>query len=135
MSFDWNDYLKFASITKQLAEIEDKEMPFYSISKAAHRASISRAYYAVFGIACDFVLEHRSHEILLSKSPSVHGELIDYFKRSSGTNERKIGKLLDDLRRNRNLADYTNELDDTPENLSRDSLDNAKKILNLLNKL
>jgi uncharacterized protein (UPF0332 family) len=131
MSFDWLDYLKFARITKQLAEIE--AMPFVPIREAAYRVVISRAYYAVFCLGRDFILKNRSQDILLSKDGKVHTEVINYFRNSANADEQIIGKMLGEMRDNRNLADYEAEItEDTPEEIASAALEQARKILDLL---
>jgi hypothetical protein len=41
MAFDWNEFL---SLAEELAQNDDE---------ASHRTAISRAYYAIFNLACD----------------------------------------------------------------------------------
>lgn len=88
MSFDWVDFVKLA---KKLIENKDE---------ASFRSSISRAYYGVFCIA-------RNRKGLKKyKKGDVHKIVIERFKNSDNYKDQYIGKVLDDLRRNRNNADY-----------------------------
>jgi uncharacterized protein (UPF0332 family) len=133
MTFNWADYLKFAKKVKQIAEVDDKEMPFYAIQEAAHRAVISRAYYAVFCICRNYILENHSDKILLeANNPKVHGEVIRFFKESGEAKQSKIGKILGEVRDYRNNADYDNELEDSLQNLSSNAIEQANTIMEII---
>jgi len=91
MSFDWRKYIKLA---------ED----LLGQGDEAHwRSSISRAYYGVFCLA-----RNKAGYKHVKKS-DVHRAVIQYYKMSSSPDDKFVGKVLDELRRNRNDADYNDD--------------------------
>ncbi len=88
MSFNWIDFIELA---KSLIENQDE---------ASLRSGISRAYYGAFCIA-------RNKKGLKGyKKADVHKKVIKSYQDSSSINEQYVGKILDELRRGRNHADY-----------------------------
>ena len=113
MSFDWIDFVKLA---KKL--IEDRE-------EASLRSGISRAYYGVFCIA-------RNRKGLKNyKKGDVHRVVIESFKNSNDFNEQYVGWVLDELRRNRNHADYEEDKR-IDSNLAQRVLDKTERALERL---
>lgn len=91
MSFDWIDFIKLA---KKLVKNQDE---------ASLRSVISRAYYGVFCIA-------RNKKGLKNyKKSNVHRKVIIHYQSSNNSDEKYVGKILDDLRRERNDADYNED--------------------------
>ncbi len=91
MSFDWRKYIELADeLLKQGSE-------------AHWRSSISRAYYGVFCLA------RNKSGYKNVKTANVHKDVIQYYKMSSNPDYKLVGKVLDELRRNRNDADYNGE--------------------------
>ncbi len=99
--FDWNEYF---SLAKELLE---KEGEVYA------RASIGKAYYALYNILCLKTCMNKSKEGFTSN----HADLISIFQKAElpspnklpeFTNEelKEIGKDLSFLRMQRNNADY-----------------------------
>jgi len=88
MSFDWETYVELAKELSQRSE------------QNCLRNSISRAYYGVFCIC-------RNLKYLQNYRGDIHERVINEYRTSKITTEKHIGKLLGDLRRNRNDADYT----------------------------
>ena len=91
MSFDWKDYVYLAEELLNRPE------------EAYLRSAISRAYYGVFCIA-----RNRKGCKEFTRA-NVHWEVINKYKNSSDRNERNIGRILDNLRRSRNDADYNED--------------------------
>ncbi len=90
MSFDWKEFII----------LSDNIVKMDPSNEANLRTGISRAYYGVFCIA-------RNRKGLKNdKSGKVHRNVINSYKTSNDKNEKYIGKILDDLRRQRNDADY-----------------------------
>ena len=98
MSFDWTQFLELA---KALQEDPNSPGP----EEAALRTATSRAYYAAFHVALDFVS-------LEGYIPKHHGEdhhgVRKHFldKRSSDKARRKVHNELDRLYDDRRQADY-----------------------------
>jgi uncharacterized protein (UPF0332 family) len=98
--FSWHDYLELA-----------RELGAASDSEAKMRSSISRAYYASYCNARNYMIDH-DHNII-PKGESVHQYVIEYFwgfrRESIKTRKRKeIGIVLDRMKRRRVNADYEN---------------------------
>jgi len=90
MSFDWIDYVKLA------------ESLINQDNEADLRSGISRAYYGAFCIARDLTKSKYKN----CKGQGVHQKVSQYYKSSGNAVERFIGITLDQLRKNRNDADY-----------------------------
>ncbi|PMQ01055.1 MAG: hypothetical protein CBR30_07750 [Dictyoglomus sp. NZ13-RE01] len=113
MSFDWKEYIRVAK------ELINKG------GEAYLRSGISRAYYGVFCIARNRT-EYRSYT-----SSDVHKKVIDYYMRSQNSDEKRIGRTLDTIRRYRNDADYNSDKEIKYEDAQR-VLIKAKEILDKL---
>ena len=113
MSFDWKDYIRLA------------ENLITHNSEAYLRSGISRAYYGVFCIT------RNKAGFKNYKQPDVHREVINYYKDSKDQKKQKIGNILDQIRRFRNIADYD---EDKPINskLAQKVLIKSKDILKIL---
>lgn len=90
MTFDWLNYVELASRLLRQREMD--------IEEAYLRASISRAYYGVFGA----IWEKRRFRAQGSK----HQALIMRLLNSGDPSDEELGSDLDRLRRARNVADY-----------------------------
>jgi len=110
MSFDWKGYVGLAE--ELLKESEESCL----------RSSISRAYYGVFCI----VRNKKGYKNYTGGN--VHQKVINEYKSSVDKSEQNIGRILDNLRRSRNNADY-NEDETISKDLAERSLISAKRIL------
>jgi uncharacterized protein (UPF0332 family) len=91
MSFDWKDFIRLA---KELIKQSDE---------ASLRSGISGAYYGVFCIL-------RNKKGLKDyKKSDVHLKVITLYINSSNPQEKRVGSLLDELRKRRNDADYNED--------------------------
>jgi uncharacterized protein (UPF0332 family) len=113
MSFDWKDYIKLA---KKLYDEVNKD----SMEEAYNRAIISRSYYGIFCISRIKAGLESYRPRLHTSDPGVHEKVIGYYKNSNKPEEKQAGKILDDLRRYRNNADY-----DRNKNIDRDLAERA----------
>jgi uncharacterized protein (UPF0332 family) len=118
MSFKWVQYL-------QLAELLNENE-----SEAAKRVAISRAYYAAFCMCRNFVRDKK--ELIPSGTADDHSLIANHFSSSKDKKRQQIGALLKKLRIDRNSADYDDELTGFPDKMANLSIENAKKILELL---
>ena len=96
MSFAWTDYLEVA---RELTH-RDRVSP----AEACQRASIGRAYYAVFGYAIQVFCE--LGEYRKARSGEDHSQLATQLKQSTEKRRRLIGAHLERLRPARHWADY-----------------------------
>lgn len=115
MSFDWG---KFIELAEKLQQEKSEE---------AFRTAVSRAYYGVF---CPL---RNLKRLRGYTTGNVHRELIDRLKASQNKTEQEIGQILDDLRKERNHADY-DERKPIGEKLSQRCINRAKEILKYLRK-
>jgi len=94
MSFDWEDYIRLAN---KLFNEPNKN----SLEEAYNRSVISRAYYGVFCLArIKAGLEFDKNRA------KIHQKVINYYKSSNKLKEKEVGQILDELRKDRNIADY-----------------------------
>lgn len=113
MSFNWQDFLKIAEELMNTSE------------EAKLRTATSRAYYAVFCPA------RNKKGYKGYKKGDIHQKVISLYKRSNIQDESFIGKTLDELRRERNDADYDENKKITQQLVQRAVL-RAKNILKKL---
>ncbi|MBF2057096.1 MAG: HEPN domain-containing protein [Cyanobacterium sp. T60_A2020_053] len=95
MKFDWSEYLKLA---QELIESETNE--------AKQRSAISRAYYAVFCYARNYLKDYLDFQS--RRGENEHQTVAEEFKTYDSQNRkmREIGNDLSRLRLDRNKADY-----------------------------
>ena len=72
-------------------------------SEAAWRTAVSRAYYAAFHVACDFM---RALGFAVPKADRAHGYLWLRLQNCGNSDIAQAGQSLKDLRTHRNRADY-----------------------------
>lgn len=97
MSFDWSDYLALAR------ELYRQGM-VHSSKEAELRSAISRAYYAAFCKARNYLRDNENSS--LSEGPEAHVEVQNKFLQSRDRRRKEIGENLNRLRAFRNRADY-----------------------------
>jgi len=101
MSFAWRDYLELAEALVQARTTLAPE-------EACCRAAVSRAYYAVYGVART---QARDHEGLhLTATGEAHQQVSLHYRTGPSPRHREIGERLRQLRRARNRADYADQL-------------------------
>ncbi|MBC6475923.1 MAG: HEPN domain-containing protein [Hormoscilla sp. GM102CHS1] len=120
MSFDWSQYLHLA---RELAEKTTDE--------AKMRSAISRAYYAAFIKARNYLQEW---EGLTIPTQNTHQYVIDQFRNSEEQVRKNIGNRLNRLRLYRNQSDYDNTFPDLA-NKTRESLTLGRRIISGLGNL
>lgn len=118
MSFDWQGYL--ISAQEIVAKVND-----FSDGEAIYRTAVSRAYYAVFCLARNYVRDIDGEEF----SGNDHRNLQEYFRGNFHKPRRKIGNQLRKLHQDRIKADYHDELDERAVNKASKAIAAAKKIV------
>jgi uncharacterized protein (UPF0332 family) len=117
MSFDWKEFLSQAKELAENAKILSANNKLKA-KEAAQRSAVSRAYYAVFHEAEDFLIRKKllktySQEDEPQARTNSHDRVIKIFLdtgRNAGLQpRRKIGEDLMRLKRSRVLADYSSE--------------------------
>ncbi len=121
MVFNWRDYLRLAEdLCKQNTETH-------------YRSAISRAYYAVFNIlkikAGYRKADGSFHQDFISLLKIADDDIVDKLNISAG-NLTTIGVYLDDLRKERNFADY-NGLQRFDEVRALQNINKAKAIFEI----
>lgn len=97
MAFGWEDYL---SLANDLSSRQNNE--------AAFRSAVSRAYYAAFNIAKDFLNGLDETKVKISEStPSVHHAVWNEFLHHGGQTWTAVYRYGDALKKKRGDADYT----------------------------
>jgi uncharacterized protein (UPF0332 family) len=103
MRFDWSEYLNLAEELAAISGDSDN-------NEAKLRSAISRAYYAVFCLARNYLRDVEQDSRLSRKTPDINEhqyvakEFI--FHKSKAKKMIKIGENLSRLRLFRNKADY-----------------------------
>jgi uncharacterized protein (UPF0332 family) len=118
--FDWQDFLRVA---EDLAARGDE---------AALRSAISRAYYAAFCSARNYLRDVQGRTI--PKTGAAHRIVWDEFEAGSDNSRRQVATLGVRLRRSRNRADYDDELARVAD-IANDAIHNANNVLDLLQDL
>ncbi|HVB24040.1 MAG TPA: hypothetical protein VNG51_19035 [Ktedonobacteraceae bacterium] len=107
MSFDWSQYL---DVSRELAE-QAKNAP-NPLQEARYRASISRAYYAVFGRARTYLKRHDhipEPSILTGSNGeriNIHRYVREKFLSRNDQDYQEIAASLERISLYRNIADY-----------------------------
>jgi len=101
MSFDWREYLILAEALVQTRTTLAPE-------EACCRAAISRAYYAVYGVAR--TQAHDQEGVQVPATGDAHQQLGLHYRTGPSPRHRAIGEHLRQLRRARNRADYADQL-------------------------
>lgn len=95
MSFDWKSYV---DLSDEL--INHQRTP--GLKEAYFRTAMSRAYYGVYGIACNFIVTRG----IPSRTQITHWFIRNEYISSNNETERQIGHNLKRLWRRRIDADY-----------------------------
>jgi uncharacterized protein (UPF0332 family) len=103
MSFDWSEYLNLAW---ELAGRPKKA----SNQEAKLRSAISRAYYAAYRTARNYLRDNEGYNSF--DADNSHKNVIDKFRLANDEKRIEIGKNLAFLRTARNKADYNDRFSD-----------------------
>jgi uncharacterized protein (UPF0332 family) len=102
-TFDWQEYYLLARVLLSQAESSPQK-------EAMLRSAVSRAYYAAFHRACDYLRkmsEYPTQQEFKSSRKETHKFLIDMFADTPDHPKRcEIGEMLQSLRGLRHQADY-----------------------------
>ncbi|WP_017662604.1 HEPN domain-containing protein [Baaleninema simplex] len=105
-------------------------------SEASYRTSISRAYYAVFLTAREYikVKNPTNWQNIITRGGNVHKKVKNYYASRFGNNGKRITNKLNSLRKKRNNADYEISTVITKSQAEQACLD-AKTAINLIGQL
>ena len=102
MSFDWREYLVLAEALLQARTSLAQE-------EACCRAAVSRAYYAVYGVARNQARDQDG--LQLPATGDAHQRVSTHYRQGPSALHRAVGNTLRRLRRVRNRADYDDQLE------------------------
>jgi len=105
VSFDWSEYLTVAQ------DLTAGRPPSAS-EEARSRAAVSRAYYAVFCRARDYLTACNELSFKRQDEPNLHAVVAERFKYSVDGRRRDVGTRLALMRAARNRCDYESEVRD-----------------------
>lgn len=114
--FDWNQYLLLAEKLFYLRENEE----FNGLKEACLRSALSRAYYAVFCIARNYLIDKNGVRI---PKEDTHKFVHMRYVNSLTKEEKKVGENLKQLWKKRKKADY-----DDPSIIWDDDVDFSLRI-------
>lgn len=97
--FDWREYLTLAD------DLRAARAPT-AAGEALQRAAVSRAYYASFCPARDYLIDLGELSPVRREEPKLHQQVAERFKLSTSSRRREIGTWLRDMREARNRCDY-----------------------------
>ena len=127
MKFDWSEYFNLAN-----------ELIKTDANEAKQRSSISRAYYAAFCIAKNYLRDNLGDPSLSKKNPDInlHQYVAKEFREIDPRNKKmtEIARDLTLLRTLRNNADYEDTIFSLQKNTQM-SLQLAQNIIDNVNKL
>ena len=108
MSFQWIDYLTLAKelleLAKKIEQINEQQSDLNTY-EAMLRSCISRAYYASYHVAAQYLQDEKEYDLKGSNEGS-HWKVIDLLQKDKDSKIRYVGKSLLDLRNARTRADY-----------------------------
>lgn len=122
MTFEWAQYL---NVARELASVKSDP----PTDEARSRSAISRAYYAAFCTARNFLLNREG--LTISRSGRAHGEVRRGFLKSSDKAKKQVANRLKQLKEFRRRADYDDEFVGV-EHSRNQALKLAKRIIDSL---
>ncbi len=118
--FDWNEYINFAEKIKDKTECDE----------CFCRAAISRLYYGIIHLCCDFAKKNNLFDITPYEKKDIHKIWHEFMKIEE---YKKICTAGDRLRVERVKSDYDSAEDIDRRNLTK-SFQYANAILSIINK-
>ena len=94
--FEWQEFYDVGNHLKN-----------YSKEESYQRSAIGRYYYACYQPVKDYY--QKSFRTTIPSTKDSHRTLINLLKNSPFIEEQRLGKTLENLRNNRNYADYTSK--------------------------
>ena len=125
MSFDWREYLVLAEALLQARTRLAQE-------EACCRAAVSRAYYAVYGVARNRARDQDG--LQLPATGDAHQRVITHSRQGPSALHRTVGNTLRRRRRVRNRADYDDQLEQ-PVALAEFAVRRARQVVTQLQAL
>ncbi len=122
--FDWNQYLLLAEKLFYLRKNEE----FLGLKDACLRSAISRAYYAVFCVARNYLIDKKGVRI---PKEDTHKFVREIFINSAIREEKIVGESIKQLWEKRKKADYDGFLT-VSEAETEFCLQKAKSMLSLI---
>jgi uncharacterized protein (UPF0332 family) len=127
VAFEWREYLTLAR------DIDSKTAPT-CCDEARWRAAVSRAYYAAFCTARDYLIECGEISHLRRDEPKLHQEVPAKYTSSNDGRRKDVGRWLREMRTERNRCDYDESVPDLRD-AARQALTKSKWALDKLAKI
>ncbi len=132
MTFEWEAYYRLAKGLYEIVDVDqDSTSDIHIDNQALCRASISRAYYAVFNEAKLFL---QSKNVWLPHTGAAHDKIISHLRDSLDDDWNEVGDLLSRLKIKRTKSDYNEVFPKLYEEtklavgLAKQALDNLNEI-------
>jgi len=122
MTFDWAEYLSLAKKLAHQAGANPEQ-------EACKRSAVSRAYYAAFVRARNYLRDNEA--VNIPPNGQAHRIVRKRFQTSPSLERTTIGQYLDRLRRDRNRADYDDHFPELSSSVM-DDLERAERVLSTL---
>jgi uncharacterized protein (UPF0332 family) len=119
-NFNWLKYFELAEYMSDNAER-------FPDSEACYRTSVSRAYYAVLGMVCNYIYSSGGNKD--DFKTDTHRKVREHLKKSGDKLKRKIANQLEIFHKSRIQADYHDRLFEKPVNKAKKSIAQAKQIM------
>jgi uncharacterized protein (UPF0332 family) len=133
--FDWQEYYLLARVLLSQAESSTHK-------EAMFRSAVSRAYYAAFHRACNYLREmdeYPTQQEFKSSRKETHKFLIDMFTDNLDHPERcEIGDMLQSLKSLRHQADYQKSVEKhmfRRKKMVEPVIDKAREVIDLIDSL
>lgn len=131
--FEWTLYLDLAKELLVLTSLEQGLNTNENIKEAYYRTIISRAYYATFCIARNYLRD--TLNIRISKVDAHAFVIIEFKEQRKLKNSHNISNTLHSLRNYRNMADYDDICKIRLEHVAQHAVKESQRIIDLISAL
>jgi uncharacterized protein (UPF0332 family) len=131
--FEWTLYLDLAKELLVLTSLEQELNTNENIKEAHYRTIISRAYYAAFCTARNYLRD--TLNIRISKVDAHAFVIIEFKEQRKLRNSHNISNTLHSLRNYRNMADYDDICKVRLDHVAQHAVKESQRIIDLISAL
>ena len=131
--FEWTLYLDLAKELLVLTSLEQELNTNENVKEAYYRTVISRAYYAAFCTARNYLRD--TLNIKISKVDAHAFVIIEFKEQRKLKNSHNISNTLHSLRNYRNMADYDDICKIRLEHVAQHAVKESQRIIDLISAL
>ena len=131
--FEWTLYLDLARELLVLTSLEQQLNTNENIKEAYYRTVISRAYYAAFCTARNYLRD--TLNIRINKVDSHAFVIIEFKEQRKLKNSHNISNTLHSLRNYRNMADYDDICKIRLDHVAQHAVKESQRIIDLISAL